>query len=245
MTPEEQAAAAAAAKEGASANPTESAKLAESLRAAQDSAEAARKDTAKLTAMIEERDAQSEEFQEKIAALETQLKAGRGDDGRKRVPTAAELAAALRKQAAAGDVDSIGVLEAAREIAREELGAASLKERMDASFDQMEEFQNAKAKEHGFKTVQEFRDALDSFAAPFTNKLPHVQMQKAYEGWQREQSLSTREANITAKEKELGLWQDPGTGDGGGAAAAKKSDGKKSWRDSKSQAEKMADVGSL
>lgn len=218
-------------------SPTEdSAKVTpESLRAAQDSAESARKETATLKTMLEDTQSQNEEFKSTIAEIQKQME--RDGKTQKGVQDASALAKTLRAQAAAGDKDAIAVLESAREIAREEYGAASMKERMEASYDQQESFIESKAAEHGI-TAEKFQLTIDKYAEPYANKLPHVQAQMAYAAWKKEDSLSTREARILEKEKEMGLYRDPGSE---GASGDKKPGSQaKNWRDAKTPIEKRA-----
>jgi len=216
---------------------------AESLKAAQDSAEAARKEIAGLQQMIEDKDERLEQFETQLKILEGTV--AKGSKVQKGVQDAKVLAATLRRQAADGDVDAIAVLEAASEIAREEYGKASMAERIEASYDQQESFINAKIKEHGM-TKEKLIAAIDEYAAPYTNKLPHVQTQLAYAAWMKDQALTAREAAIKSKEIELGIWKDPGTT--GDSAGEKKPEALKpgaSWKDAKTDAEKLAQLADI
>lgn len=244
LTPEQQAAAAAAAagaNDGKSPNPQESAKQAESLRAAQDAAEAARKETAGLKTMLEERDAQTQELKDRMDTLQKQLES----DGKlkKGAKDPVELGKQLRKLAEDGDIDAIATLEAARQIAREEFSSVTTEQRMNDSLDKQERFLAEKSRDAKM-TVKELIDAIDPHAAAFTNRLPHEQAELAFAAWQKVKGMDDREAKITAREKELGLFREGGS-DAAGPETTVKKDGPAAWRGDKTPAEKRASLGSL
>lgn len=220
---------------------TESAITAESLKAAQNSAEEARKESASLREMLEESQTQAEEFQEKLASFEKRMeKDGKIEKG---VLDVEKLADTLEAQAAAGDKDALAVLKAAERRAMKVYSEASMKERMESSYDQQESFLDAKAKEHGM-TPEKLSLAIDEHAAAFANKMPHVQAQLAYAAWSKEQSFSAREARIVAEEKKLGLYRDGGT-EGAAGETKKVADGPGNWRDAKTSTEKRAQLDSI
>lgn len=210
--------------------------MAESLRAAQDSAEAARKESASLREMLEETQSQSQEFQEKLSTFEKRMnKEGRSE----KIETREDLVRTLRAQAAAGERDAVAVLESAREIAREEFQNLSTKARIQESARMEDSFLANKAKEHGMDE-NKFTLMLDKYAAPYMTELPHVTVELAYRDWQKEAALTTRETRIKEKEIEMGLYRDDGAeGEAGGTkkvAAGQKAN----WRDAKTSIEKRA-----
>ena len=225
-------AASSSANNGATVTP-------ESLRAAQDAAESARKEVAELKEAIEERDSQLSEFQTKLKTFEDNFeRRGKGE----KVTDPAALAKLLRQQAANGDKDAIAVTEAAREIAREEFGNASMKERIEASYGDQELFLAEKAKKHGM-SMEKLIETIDPHAGAFMKELPHLQTELAYESWLNVVALQDREAKIIAREKELGLWKDSGTETT--PSPEKKPDEPKNWRDAKTPAEKRAMLNDL
>lgn len=227
------------AKQEASPSSNDGAKLADSLKAAQDSAEFARKETESLRSMIEEKDSQLDNFQTKLAAFEEKLT--EKGDGKKLSPT--ELAKVLRSQAQAGDKDSIAIYELMRETAREEFAAAQTETQFNSSLKQMDRFLDSKAKELNMKP-EELGQKIDKFAAEYLDEDPHVRAELAYAKWQGEQSLATREAAVKARELELGLHKDPGT-EGGDTTRKSGTDQQKSWRDAKTPGEKRGQLDDL
>lgn len=230
------------AKLDASSSSKESATMADSLRAAQDSAEAARKQSESLQEMLEEKEAQNEEFQNRLDAFEKRME--RDGQVEKGVVDVDKLADTLEAQAAAGDKDALAVLKAAERRAMKVYTEASMRERMESSYDQQESFLEQKATLHGMSR-EKLALAIDEHSAAFANKLPHVQAQLAYASWEKEQSFSTREAAIIAKEKELGLFRDGGTEGNAGEEKSKSSKGQGSWRDAKTSSEKRAQLDSI
>lgn len=220
----------------------ESAKLAESLKAAQDSAEVARKKNEELEAQIEERDAQITDFQDKLKDFEAKL--AERDNGKKGTKSAKELSAILRKQAENGDQDAQAVLEAAREIAREEYGTASDEAKLQDSYDRSESFMEKVCKERNW-TQDQFIKNVDQHAKYYMHLLPHAQFEAAYSAYLKDEGLISREAAITTKEKELGLWKDGGTQQTGPEGSQAKKDGEKHWRDDKTANEKRNRLAEL
>lgn len=215
----------------------ESAKFAESLKAAQGAAEAARKQSESLQEMLEDRDGQIEEFQNKLSAFEKRME--RDGKVEKGVTDVDKLADTLEAQAAAGDKDALAVLKAAERRAIKVYQDASMKERMESAYDQQETFLEQKASEHNM-SVEKLIGEIDEYSVAFGNKLPHVQAQLAYAAWSKDQALSTREARIIAKEKEMGLWRDDGAEGASGEEKKSSSSKGSNWRDAKTPNEKRA-----